>query len=134
MMKEIAKYEGATLFRSDKIQTFNLAPGVRTAPLLGKHREGANDQVGVYRNVIEPGCSIKREVHPEIQETLIVISGTAKVRLVYPDRIVGEAMEETSIQLLQGDVLTIEAGTVHEVKNDARLVPFVYFCIASPPF
>lgn len=129
-MKDIVKYEGATLFRSEKIPTFNLAPGVRTAPLLGKHREGANDQVGVYRNVIDPGCEIRREVHPETQETIIVISGTAKVRL-------NEGSYEQAehiLQLLQGDVLTIEAGTVHEIRNDARLVPFVYFCVASPPF
>lgn len=139
-MKDAVKYEGATLFRSERIEPFNLAPGVRTAPILGKHRAGANDQVGIYLNRIEPGCSTQREVHPEVQETIVVVSGTAKVGIGVWERSDPEDhqklafRENATIQLVQGDVLAIEPGTVHELRNDARLVPFVYFCVASPPF
>lgn len=131
-MKDVVKYEGATLFRSERIEPFSLAPGVRTAPILGKHRAGANDQVGLYLNRIEPGCSTQREVHPESQETIVVVSGTVKVGIGVWDS--GAFLELSTIQLVQGDVLTIEPGTVHEIRNDARLVPFVYYCVASPPF
>src|SRR5512142_3370565 len=104
-MKDIAKYEGATLFRSEKVSTFNLAPGVRTAPLLGKHREGANDQVGVYRDVVEPGCSVGGAVQPETKETLIVIAGTAKVGLIdhRGGQIGRDAPQAQDVQLVQGD-------------------------------
>jgi mannose-6-phosphate isomerase-like protein (cupin superfamily) len=70
---------------------------------------------------IPPGGEIGSETHPDTDQILTFVSG------------IGEAdIADESSKVVQGDLLVVPAGTVHNVRNSG-VNPLVLYTVYGPP-
>jgi mannose-6-phosphate isomerase-like protein (cupin superfamily) len=113
--------EGAVVVDPSREEASEYLPnkGVFFAQMLGR---ASGQAFGFYRGTMQPGCEIARELHPETQETIFILSGEAL-------GIVGEQQ----VPLGPGQMLHVHSNVPHGLRNVGSTA-LEFLVIGTPDF
>ena len=85
--------------------------------------DGGDSELSVAVARVEPGVTTAWHALRDVNERYLVISGTGKVELA----------DETPVDVGEGDVVRIPAGTPQRITNTGN-TDLLFYAVCSPPF